>query len=403
MINATNSIAEINKNMEIRVKKINIKRKEISFFVPYGLYLFCLYFTRTKFYDDTEMIELLLQGARYLCYLILIVKLFTDKNNIREIIKFIFLLFIFACTLRISDKTMVFGLLFAYTARNINKDKIVRFMFWYCSVQFSIIIFLALIGVINNVKILMEDGRIRYALGFGHPNNTSLYFFIIMLLYFIIKKGNMKIKEVIFWAILSIVVYKFTKSRTGLLMDIALVLIIIFYKFICDCLRKHIIIRFFIASAAPIFAVMNYVIILIYEKHERITAITELASGRIKWAAKALEKYGLSICGRPVQWSYELGEQYLVVDSSYMRNLIEFGLIAFGLILLCYFVFSMYCINHNEPIYAIAAMLIAVYANSEIILTAFGINPLLVLWGPVFFNVTYSNRIRKLKGTEPGI
>ena len=317
-------------------------------------------------------------------------ELLTEKSNINKLFVFIVTFFIFGYTLKNSDRTLVFGLLFAYAARKIDAEKILRFTFRYCCIQYITVLISSFIGIIKNDIIVMYDGRLRYSLGFGHPNNTSLYFFVILLLFFSIKKGKMKMKEILFWGATSIVIYNLTKCRTGIIMDMLVLIISIFYKPLYNLIVKSIFIKFVIAIIAPLFAVLNYVIAFQYDKSMHIATLNALLTGRFGLASRALQKWGLSICGRPVQWTYDLGQQYLVVDSSYIRNLIEFGLIAFILLLVYYFAFSWCCINNDDIAYALGMMLIAIYANMEIILAVFGINPLLVLFGPVLFNAVYS-------------
>lgn len=378
--------------MKLKIKSLNIKRKENYFFLAYGIYLLALYFPKTSFYIDGNIADKILVCMRYFSYSILSIGLLIEKADVKKMTLFGILLLIYTYALWNSDKTIVFGLIFAYAARKIEMNKILRFTYRYCVIQYVIVLVSALIGIINNKVIIMDDRRLRYALGFGHPNNTSMYFFIILLLYFIIQKGYIKGRKILLWMILSTIIYGLTQSRTGFIMDVLLILIAAVYKPLYRLIEKSKIIKIIIAEGVPLFAVLNYIIAFQYERNNYIREISSLLTGRFNLASKALQTWGVSIWGRPIKWTYTLGQQYLVVDSSYMRNLIEFGLVGFGLLLFCYFIFCWNCMNHNNIVYAVAVLLIAVYSNMEIILASFGINPLFVLFGPGLFNAAYSNR-----------
>lgn len=372
--------------MRLRIKKLNIKNNELLFFIAYGIYIFTLYFPRTEFYIDRSVVVHLLVYVRYISYLILFFELFNERVNKRKLILFAMFFLMLIYTLRISDRTIIFGLIFSYGARRIKTEKILKFTYIYCTIQYCIVFVSSLFGIIQNKISIMDDGRLRFSLGFRHPNNASLYFFILLLLYFCIKKGNMKIREIFFWGFLSIIIYQFTRSRTGIIMDVFVLLTALFCKSLCYIIEKSNLLKFIISLVAPSFAVLNYIFASIYEKNVFVRQISLLLTGRFNFASKALQIWGITPFGRSIQWNYTLGQNYLVVDSSYMRNLIELGVIAFGLLLIGYFCFCWCCIKNKNTVYALAIVFIAVYANMEIILAVFGLNPLLVLFGPVLFS-----------------
>lgn len=359
---------------------------EFLFFLAYGIYLFALYIPRMSFYGVNEFSEGLIQGLRYLSYIILLADMIYQRINLKKLIIFIIIVALLAYTLRVSDKTVVFGIIFAFCARNIDVKKILKFSYKYVLYQFILVVLLSIVGVIPNKVSLMDDGRIRYALGFGHPNNAALYFCIIIILFCVInwqKSGKKKSIPII--VISSLLIYYFTQSRTGALICILTILAFTFDRVISNGLEKIRVLRLLTISLPTIFGLFNYMMCSNRFTTTIISYMATKVTGRFYFASKAFQIYGVKLLGQSVTWNYTLGQDYLVVDSSYIRNMIEYGWIAFGVCVFAYTYVLIKVLKQKQYGITIGIVMMLIYSNMEIILLAFGINPFLVLFGSILF------------------
>ena len=123
-----------------------------------------------------------------------------------------------------------------------------------------------------------------------------------------------------------------------------------------------------------------------------LSLIATKVSGRFYLANKAFELYGVKLIGQSVEWNSTLGQAYLVADSSYVRNMIEYGWIAYGICIAGYVYTIKKLLDIKQYGFLIGIILILIYSNMEIILLAFGINPFLVIFGPLLFGSTTQDR-----------
>lgn len=94
---------------------------------------------------------------------------------------------------------------------------------------FIIVIILNFLDIIPSHDLIRFKGSkiiIRKSLGFSHPAFVGLYFTFIMFSFFV--NHNINNKRLIFFLVLSIIIYKITDSRTTLICDLIFLIFLIF-------------------------------------------------------------------------------------------------------------------------------------------------------------------------------
>lgn len=203
------------------------------------------------------------------------------------------LLSLFACLLVAGILYLVSGsviffliLMFGFSIRNNSFRHNAKIMFWSQAIFFSIIISLFFLFKFNyGSNLFPVDGstrRIRYSLGFPHPNNAASFFFFILLSYYLYHKLTIKNLTVSF--ILSFIVFWLTDSRTFLLT----VLFLYFCLFIHKILKNkfNFIYRIDVISF-PLLTLLTLIMSIYF--HD--TKIDGLVSGRFNNTYNAMIMY----------------------------------------------------------------------------------------------------------------
>lgn len=132
--------------------------------------------------------------------------------------------------------------MFIFACKDMDKKEVVRVSFYVCLIGFIGVALLAFAGILGDVRVTGDYGRsvgieTRYVLGFGHPNtlHSSFYALLLMAAYLFenddpdksllsrlreghigaISKKNAPVIMYLILAVLNILLYIGTRSRTG--------------------------------------------------------------------------------------------------------------------------------------------------------------------------------------------
>lgn len=117
------------------------------------------------------------------------------------------------------------------SSKDIDIHKLLKVSFWIKMVFFLVVTSLAILGYIDNQEGIWFSGiiRVRYGLGYGHPNSTHYTLFIIVSLCILIYHNKMNLFH---YAVLfgyNYFIYRYTFSRTGFYLTI-LILILSYFS-----------------------------------------------------------------------------------------------------------------------------------------------------------------------------
>jgi len=198
--------------------------------------------------------------------------------------------------------------------------------------------FLSLIGEADSYWIMTDD-RLRFTGGFTHPNVLSCYTLSCMAMFAWIRFGRITSNQFSWLLCISVLSYALNRSRTGLLLNLFLLLLILVAQNEKQIVEKTISIILFY-----IFPVLTAVVFWAqgqFQSGNRIALfLDELLTGRIKYAAYGYLRSGLTWLPRyldyvdtgVVGWTPEWRLNTFTFDNLFSFIFIQMGMIWIGII-----------------------------------------------------------------------
>lgn len=341
-------------------------------------YYFTLSFLQTSTYTEYFSHN----TFHYLSYiglgLILFKIFFLDKQTVS---RFIFNLAILGLLVLIWRTSQNFDLLpmgvFIIGARDVDFKRIIKL---YLIVGITILLFVMLSSSLGLIKNLVyhrgTTSVIRRSFGIVYPTDFAAHVLFIVLSYVYIFSERVSYISYFCFLIIAYLLIKFCDARLSALTLLLTIPIV----WIGKRAKDDKIISKFIASfywtVPTLTAYLTVLLAMFYDdKSSLFKKINSLLSGRLSLGHKAYTEYGFSILGKKViehGWGGTRGiamlksdpTKYFYIDSSYLRLLVIYGIIAFVLILIIMTVISWRSIQSGQ---FILASIIAIVSISAIV------------------------------------
>lgn len=140
------------------------------------------------------------------------------------------------CYLMLREEYVIRFVVMAFAAKDIDTDKYFRKWFLVSLAGTVIIAMLAITGVAGLLVDVRHYGRgveeARWCFGFNHANNVHCMFWYLAALFLFINRKQNTLKVYGVWFFLNLVLYAFTKSRTGFIATMLLVLGMVAFQYI---------------------------------------------------------------------------------------------------------------------------------------------------------------------------
>ncbi len=214
----------------------------------------------------------------------------------------------------------------------------------------------------------------RYCLGFSHPNNISLFINIMLILFLYtyynkIKTRKNKIICNISLILVLFLVYYLTKSRTGLIMGIAIIFLFMVYKYgnkIKFIRNYKFVIGIYIMILVFVFALQ-----CIPETSQLYEVADNILTGRIKFSGMMLERYGMTLLGQNISNMYDTYKGFsifIALDQGIISSLLRYGILINLLFYIIQFVLiKKYC-RQKKYDRIVIILVMVIYAITEDIL-----------------------------------
>ena len=127
-------------------------------------------------------------------------------------------------------------IVFIWSCQGKDMKKVFKFTFWYTTAGCAVLFFLSVFGIYGTVAqeaVYRAEPELRYCFGMGHPNAFHCMMLAITWLGIYCYHEKLKWYSYALLSIGHIILYMFTKSRTGLLMSagsILLTIILVYWK-----------------------------------------------------------------------------------------------------------------------------------------------------------------------------
>lgn len=285
------------------------------------------------------------------------------------------LLFILLCLLLTiysslyNPSNLLLILLILFTSRNIDIKHISYISVIVITVMFLVIILLSQFDIILN-DISYRGSIKRYSLGFIGRTYAS-YFVLAILAYYGISAYPKYNKYILFIILLlNIYIYVMTNTRNSFYLS----LILICYLFVNRNSFKSLISSISIFVFPACIGLM-YVLSFIYDSSNPILVkINDFMSYRLAYAHDVLLNNRITFFGSQIDWT-----QSKIVDCSYIRILLDYGIIGFIVIISIQLLAVFYAHKTINIYYKLLCIIFAINFSFDPTIYTIYLNPLLFL------------------------
>lgn len=171
----------------------------------------------------------------HVAFMLFCTKILCTKYKVKEWLVLVLLTYV-ACVsyFTCDDEYVIRVVAIIFAAKGVELNTIFKKILFSVIITTLIISFLSLFNISGELFETRHFGRgeieTRYMFGFNHANNVHDILWMLFSLSIIIKKEKMSNVEVIMFVIANLVLYYFTRSRTGFLVIILLAFFVLFIK-----------------------------------------------------------------------------------------------------------------------------------------------------------------------------
>ena len=294
-------------------------------------------------------------------------------------------------------------------ARGISFKKLIKVYTAVTAVLLIITIAAALSGYIENLTYYQEGRRTRYAFGINYPTDFSAILFYLILAWFYIRGKKLKYIELGIAGFLGIFVYWFCDARMNTICIIGASLVFAVHKFfskkaekkqkeyrICKPISMLLILSGILCSL-----VMTGLTMLYSPNNPIIAFIDNALSSRLRLGHKGIDIYGFTLWGQNIPM-IGLGSTtkdvdfYFFLDSSYIYNLLQFGLLIAVLLLAAWTMISGKAYIKKEWELLLILAIIAVQCMVEHHMVSVAFNPFwMALLGELSVETTKGKKVKR--------
>ncbi len=366
--------------IKLDIRGIRISAEEILFYTGLILWTAQVYIGKTIYADFYS--GRLLTAVRYFCMCIFLLKIVISEKNVLQRAAAVFIacgtIFVVVQRHINTGMPLIQVLLMLYAARSIPFKRICKVLLWTCIVCWTIPVLVDKLGIFSLEREVYK-GRVREFLNFNYVSFASIYFNNILFCALYVYSDNdlpgpgnhygrrrevpwpilLLFAGMVFW------VYKVTDtSLPFVIAALYLFLYIMVFKFRVRWFRNTAVNRVIAISLFPALALFNYIVAKNYNKKVAIMKkIDDLIHFRISLPNQALKKYGVHLLGTQIVENTDSTQgDYFYIDSGYIKNLINNGLIVLLLILAVYSVMLYAAILEHDKLLTIWLICVAAYS-----------------------------------------
>ena len=334
------------------------------------VYFSHLFMTTTMFRYDTELIPFS-KICVAIATLITLYRCASLRRNDRSDACIIFILLVIGVANLIirHDRSFLACVLMIISVRGLSFRRIVS-----CLITAGALIMLAAIlasqmGLIENLVYNSRKGRHAYALGIIYSTDFAAHVFFLFLGYAYIKKGKFRIYEYIGIAVLTVIMFEFTRARNNTICILLFLTATAVYNFILlhvnGRIAEYVNRTIVVLSVAFIIScvVGSLAITIIYPKDNALfKALAGSLQARYRMGNQAFCKYGITLFGSDIpQIGFGITsiapEWYFFLDISYVKILFCKGVVVFAAILIMEVRCIAKCIKKNIYLLMIFAII----------------------------------------------
>lgn len=249
------------------------------------------------------------------------------------------------------------------------------------------------IGLLS--AIYYQDDKVGFynTYGFCHRNVLAANVTVLCLAWFYLRYKSLKVWDVIVWTAIAFITFRYAASRTGMI----IILLIIFGMYIVRKKRSWLLNfpsfrRIFLLGFVLMIGVSVLGTIFYSDQSALWKLIDSVFTKRFQYANYCLKEFGLSLFGQALPFVSSIEAQTsetskLILDNSYMRALLYYGIIPGGMFLAIYFQALNLSLKKKNEKLALSLFILAFFGISErYMLDVYYQFPLWIAWNKYFFS-----------------
>lgn len=388
------------------MKEKYLSRGEFLFFVALAIYMLAKTIELSSAFYEVSMMPSIMKILRYISYAIIFVKLLYDakylENEMLKIVAMVLLLGIIS--LNFGNNILFCSFLFIIAARNLNIGKLVKAALYIQIILTICMAGLCCFGIISDWTYNLE-GRNRHSLGYVYPSYISSIFFYVTLAYLFIRKKKIRFWEIVCIGILNGIIFHLTDSKTSFVLVFLAIIVLWIMKFCKKRLENSLISKLLYVYSIPFIAAISILACYLYnEENKLLILINSFINNRLIMGHNALLEYGLSLFGEKIVWtgngglgylSSSLQDEYNFVDCSYVKILLDYGIIFFIIMIFGYMLVAKRAIEKNDCYMCMCLLFMCIYSMIEPRIIEFGFNPFVLTLSALFGKNTPDDIIYK--------
>lgn len=323
--------------------KFKVSFKELLYFTSLDLYIIVCLLSVSFFYKYIGGLKTNLILVS--CVLMLCTKETIGAKTKKRVVVFGMLIYLICAAVILMGATMgynsvIYLLLFVYSAHDIKIDKITKNIFWLSLTIFIFIIISSQIGLIEDYTSHALKGDVHY-LGFRYGLYVSSVLENITFLRYYMKQAKINWKEILLWIIVNYWCYALTISRLNFIIFCMVTVIIILMKIKPDLMMKIKLITKYLSFSYLVLMAFSVYLIVNYNYNSTWMQIFNfLSEGRVALQHEILKQYPISLFGRDIQWvgnavdafgARAIGN-YFYADNLYINMILKYGIIVAGIL-----------------------------------------------------------------------
>ena len=307
-----------------------------------------------------------------LLYLILLIKLFFFSSYQEDEIIRLLIVFLIAFGSCVGSRNFDFLELFllAIAARKINPRMLVTCFMVIKGTAVVATILLWRIGVLPALYYWNSDGYYN-TFGFCHKNVLGSNIAFLCLAWFFLRYKKMKFTDVLLWFGIGNILYRFSYSRSGVIMVVLISLGMYLFRRLEDILLNIQNMRTMISGAFLLLLLASLLCMFFYSPSSSFwVTLDRFFTTRVQSVSYFYHEYGFSLFGQDIMFVSTMEAQLsgiakLILDNSYIRVILYYGLIPAVMFFYVYLKVIRSSFDRKDGAVLAGLFFLAVYGVSE--------------------------------------
>lgn len=303
-------------------------------------YLFFSFLRNTTFnpYLGSRVFNL----ASYIVVVALIFKIILYDNPTRRSLLTIVLILVAVISWRFSTSNLILVMLsFIIAARDVSFRQIIKCYFYVTLILLLSVVCFSLLGIIKDLVFVVQGRAVRYSLGIVYPTDLAAHILYLILAHAYLNYRSLNWKYYCSYVVIAFALKLITDARLSVLCILLTVPVLIITQVAGN--SQHRIVHFLLCSywtLIPILAFISFAGTYFFDNTNGLYyKVDHALSGRLSYGSMAIQRYPITLFGQKVIENGLGGSKglavfhnanigYFYIDSSYLRLVMIYGIIA---------------------------------------------------------------------------